>query len=543
MNLFPLLSDLTIQTKQLTRKKLDLAGNDDYAWCQKQVVEEVHKQYNAGKPVRIMVLKARQLGISTLTEAILFLWGFIHPGANEIVISHESGHAQELLEKTKLYWNTWPYRPLYTEKYLTRAELSWIETGSKIKVATAKNALSGMGSTTHAVHASEAASFPNPRELMKTLNQGIPNMHGTFVLYESTAKGTGNWWHEQWLMAKEGDTDYVPLFFPWMPHPEYKLKTTICTQIELTPYERWLLRQGADYENIAWRRWKLRTDFGGSEPDFMSEYPATDDEAFQATGQPIFPPEALRDCYRQSNGIKGMLIKTKRGVVQFEQTGSGNLTIFRKPLLDGRSDRYFIAGDPSMTVEGDPACIQVINRQTLEQVAVWHGRIDPVTFASEMELLGYFFGGCMLCPEVEGGGQSTIGWLLANNYPLLWMHQVPDKSPGKVGLNYGWSTNFQRKSWCIGVLKKLLADRSIIIHDQKTYNQLRDYVVRADGSWGNSNDSLHDDAVMALAIAYTASQVEGVFVPDEVEDQDIFHRIWNQENNDENFDMFGAYGA
>lgn len=503
----------------------------------------MHRQYNSGLPVRIIVLKARQLGISTLTEGILFNWAFLHPGTNGLVISHESGHAQELLDKTKLYWDTWPFRPLYTEKYSTKNELTWVETRSKLKIATAKNALSGMGSTTHAVHASEAASYPDPRGLMAVMNQGIPYKHGTFVLYESTAKGTGNWWHETWLKAKDGEIDYKPLFFPWMPHADYKIKTTIESKLELSAYERWLLTLGADFENIAWRRWKLKNDFGGDEAVFMAEYPATDEEAFQATGQPIFPHEALKECYKPFNGIRGMLITTRKGGVQFEPTSSGNLTIFRRPLLDGRTDRYFVAGDPTMTIEGDPACMQVINRQTQEQVAVWHGRIDPVTFATEMEMLGYFFGSCMVCPEVEGGGQATVGALLANNYPSIWMHQVPDKSPGKVGLNYGWATNFQRKSWCIGVLKKLIADRSITIHDSKTYDQLRDYVVRDDGSWGNANDQLHDDAVMALAIAVTASQVEGAFMPTEEEDPRIspLHQIWNQQHMEE--DMFAGYGA
>lgn len=542
LNLIPLLSELTILDKNLRYKKLDLSSKDDFAWCQRQVVDSIHSQYNAGKPVRIIILKARQLGMSTLAEGILFNWAFLHPGTNGLVISHEQGHAQELLEKTKLYWDTWPFKPLFTEKYSTKNELTWIETRSKLKIATAKNVQSGRGLTVHAVHASEAAAYPDPRTLMTALNQGIPYHHGTIIIYESTARGSGNWWHEQWLMAKEGEIDYTPLFFPWMPHAEYKMKTTLSTKLELSPYERWLLTLGADYENIQWRRWKLRNEFGGDENNFMQEFPATDEEAFISTGQPIFPYDALKECFQPSTGIRGMLIKAPTGRIFFEPTASGNLTIFRKPNPD-RPDRYFIAGDPSMTIEGDPACIQVINRQTLEQVAVWHGRIDPVTFATEMELLGYFFGSCMLCPEVEGGGQATVGALLANNYPSIWMHQVPDKSPGKVGLNYGWSTNFQRKSWAIGVLKKLIADRSICIHDQKTYNQLRDYVVRQDGTWGNSNDLLHDDAVMALSIAYTASQVEGVYVPEIEDTLDPIHRIWNQENMDSYEDMFGVMGA
>jgi hypothetical protein len=160
-------------------------------------------------------------------------------------------------------------------------------------------------------------------------------------------------------------------------------------------------------------------------------------------------------------------------------------------------------------------------------VAVWHGRIDPISFATEMRKLGEYFGYATLCPEVGGGGYGTIGALLTMNYPYVWQHRWADHTPGSMANSYGWATNSQRKSWCIGVLKKLLSDRSITLHDVKTYNQLRDYVVRSDGSWGNTNPDIHDDAVMALAIAYTASATEGAFEPDNP--MDALRDLYDQE--------------
>lgn len=527
LNLVPLLSELTIQTKQLRYKKLDLYHDDEFAWSQRRLVHEIERQYNLGKPVRIIVLKARQLGISTATEGVLFNWSFLHPGMQGLVIAHEQQASANLFLKTKLYWDTWPFKPAYTLKYSTRNEMMWVETLSSIRVATAKNVQSGRSSTLHAVHATECAFYPDPRSLMAGLDQTIPNEHGTIVVYESTANGSGNWWHETWNAAESGDSDFVPLFFPWFPHPEYRHKTNICTDLELTVYERWLRTKGASYENIAWRRWKLK-QMAQDEQLFMQEYPAEPEEAFLSTGQPVFPQQALKDCFQKQPGVRGLLVEDKtNGRIEFVPDSSGNLTIYRKPLKD-RPDRYFLAGDPSRTIEGDPACMQVINRQTLEQVAVWHGRIDPITFATEMANLGKFFGNCMVCPEVEGGGYGTIGALLTMNYPQVWQHRWADHSPGKVSQSYGWSTNFQRKSWCIGVLKKLLSDRSIVLHDVKTYNQLRDYVVRQDGTWGNANEEMHDDAVMALAIAYTASNTEGVFEPDDSRGIDVYHEIYQQ---------------
>ena len=86
----------------------------DWGWAQRPFVAEIERQYNTGRPVRIIVLKARQLGISTATEAVLFLWSFFHRGTNGLVLSYEDGQAQELFQMTKLYWDTWPHRGLYT---------------------------------------------------------------------------------------------------------------------------------------------------------------------------------------------------------------------------------------------------------------------------------------------------------------------------------------------------------------------------------------------------------------------------------------------
>jgi hypothetical protein len=509
---------------------LDLDDGSEFAWAQRGFCDEIERQYNNGDPVRILVLKARQLGISTAAEGVLFHWSFLHGGTNGLVVGREADATEDLFLKTKMYWETWPFRGLYSLKYQTRRQLHWIETRSNLRVATAKNIGTGRGSTLHAVHLTECAFYDDPETLMTGLNQAVPQEHGTIVILESTANGTGNWWHDTWRAAEEGDSDYIPLFFPWYKHYEYQRPTTLSTLIELTPDERQIMQLGASFENIEWYRWALYNKVTpGDEQALHQEYPSTPEDAFISTGQRIFPHDKLTLSFKEERGHRGYLNQNEHGKVEFVHDSSGNVTIFRAPRRgDTRSDRYFIAGDPSMTIEGDPACMQVINRQTYEQVAVWHGRIDPVTFGSEMILLGRFYNDCMLCPEVEGGGQSTVAVLLTKGYPSIWQHRWADKSPGKVAVSYGWSTNFNRKSWAIGVLKRRIIDQSITIHDRKTYNQLDDYVVRNDGTWGNSGTNGHDDAVMALAIGITASETEGPFVPDRVSDN-IIVDLFNQE--------------
>src|SRR5215467_1823713 len=540
LKLQPLLNQLSIKTKIPDIRPLDLNYIDpkhgDLGWAQRPFIREIERQYNSGLPVRIITLKARQLGISTATEAVLFLWCFLFEGTNGLVLSHEDPAAQELFQMTKLYWETWPHRGLYTQRYSTRKQLYWAETRSQLRVATAKNEQSGRGSTIQALHASEVAYWQDPANLWSGLDQTVSQHHGSIVVLESTANGVGNWFYDMWQAAEEGSIDYKPMFFPWYRHPEYHFDTPINTKLELDAEERQLLRimESEDYDtefvygSIAWRQWKILNSFNGDVEQFMEEYPSTPEEAFITSGKPIFSPHRLKECYEERKGLRGYCHRDPSGYVRFVPDVSGNLTLYKRPNRDGRPDRYFVSGDPSESIAGDRACIQVINRGNWEQVAVWHGRISPVNFADEMMLIGDLFNHAMLCPEVEGGGQATMARILSVGYNNVWLHKTPDRLRGSFNV-FGWSTNYQRKQWCIGFLQRLIYDNSLTLHDRTTYNQLRNYVQRDDGSWGNSDNISHDDAVMALAIAVTASDREGPFMADSPRRSQTVLDIYQQE--------------
>jgi hypothetical protein len=530
LHLRPLFRQLTIKSKNLDQRKYDLDYIDpdptvgDFGWAQRPYVDEVERQYNDGKPVRIIVLKARQLGISTATEAILFLWNFLHPGTSSGVLAHEDTPAQGLFEMMKLYWDTWPHKGLYNLKYGTRRQMQWLETRSNVRVGTAKNPEGFRGSTIHALHASEVAFWPDAGTLWTGLSQAIPKKPRTFIVLESTANGVGNWYHDMWNAAVEGDVDFVPMFFPWFGHSEYRAFNSL-SHSDLNSDERqlFLLSTIQTYDSVrplsedeamaavAWRRWKIR-DLNGDVNKFRQEFPSTPEEAFLTTGNPIFPHESILECYRPQRGARGAFYRAASGRVVFKHDSQGPWVIFRQPSADVRPDKYFVAGDPSETIVGDPCCIQILNRQSLEQVAVFNTRMNPVAFADQMILGADFYHHAMVCPEVEGGGQATIGAILAKGYDNVWADHRPDRMRSSINV-YGWSTNYQRKQWAIGELQKLLLDNSIVIHDKLTYVELTNYVQRDDGTYGNGSSSTHDDAVMALAIAITASKAQGLYLP------------------------------
>jgi len=496
----------------------------DFAWAQRTLVAEVERQYNAGLPVRVIVLKARQLGTSTISSAIQFVWAFIHANTQGLIVAHENRTAQSLFEMTQFFWDSCPWHDLFHAKHATQRRLVWQENGSGIDIASAANLGAGRGRTLSALHVSEAAFYPEPEELMIGLRNTMSKGHGTIEVVESTANGVGDWFHNEWLMACRGESSYVPLFFPWYKHYEYTSEheygeTTLDSLDECDDEERRLYGLGASFTSLEWRRRKLFDTFAGDELLFRQEYPATPEEAFIVSGSAIFNQQKVLDSYVPSPVPGGRLISPD-GVHDIRWVRDdharpdlkGALYVFKAPLKDGRSDRYFLAADPSRTTTGDPACIQVINRATLEQVAVWHGRVPPRELAHEIIKLGTWYNTCEVCPEVEGGGQGTIATLIERGYPRIYVHRWADRH-GVARNTLGFSSSYNRKHWAITELQYLLDGDQVTIHDPETIAQLQTYVRLSEaGDMGPSSRSGHDDAVMALAICLLASRQEPAFV-------------------------------
>ena len=510
---------MQIKTKKLRVEPLDL--NTSFAWAQRSFVAKVQERLDEGKPIRIIVLKGRQLGISTASEALLFNWCFMFPGANSLVLSKSTADSEYLFEMTKLMWERWPYKPLFTESHKSVRRLAWNETGSSMKIATAKGQEVGRGQTIHAVHCSEVAFWPYPEDLMLSLKQAVPDTPGTIMILESTANGAGNWFHQEWFAAKHGDSDFIAMFFPWFLHDEYSFPTTTLSYDQLSKDEREMMGkfEGIGLPQLAWRRWCIRNKCDNDVSKFQQEYPNDDHEAFLTTGRNIFPLDKLDECFDHRVGSQGFISPirdptTPQGT--FHKDSTERLTIFKHPHPQ---QKYVVAGDPTRTTWGDPACIQVLNRYSFEQVAVWHGNCEPVAFADRLAELGYFYNTAVVNCEIEGGGLSSINILTSKMfYPNVWRYRQADREPGRLTNSYGWSMNWQRKQMAISFVIDLLGQRMLKIHDEITYDQMANYVSLRYGELGPASEKGKDDAVTSLAIAVgtICLELESSRTPDEM---------------------------
>jgi hypothetical protein len=429
----------------------------------------------------------------------------LHPGSHGLVIAHDTSASRHLFEMAKLMWEEWPFHDLYTEKHNSQKSLGWVETRSAMSIATARNAGSGRSFTYSFLHASECAFWGDDAEVLMTgLNQSIHYRPGTCAIYESTANGVGNWFHDQWQAATQHESVFTPMFFPWFRHSPYSFPTTTLKLTDLNRDERDLM---AHYDltipQLAWRRYKIEENMG-DENKFHQEFPCSPDEAFISTGTNVFPLRALDECYEHMNGWRGFLYEDA-GRVRFKRDATGPLTLFQMPSENRDWGKYVVAGDPSRTAYGDGACIQVFNRRTFEQVAVYHSHIEPVEFGAEIVRLGYFFNDALINCEITGPGYASIAVMLKMDYPDIWRHRQLDRLPGRATVSYGWQSNYHRKHAATGLVIGLLGKSSLLIHDERTHNEMRNFVYLPNGEIGPASPSGNDDAVMALVIAIAST--------------------------------------
>ena len=503
-----MLEELTIRTKQA--KEIQLRRDAPFAWAQREFVHEVERQYNAGEPVRVIVLKGRQLGISTITEAILFLWAFIHEGSNSLVLSKENEDSKYLYEMTRLFWRQGPFKGLVPLTYDTKTEMVW-ENGSSVMTSTANKENVGRGKTLQAVHCSEVAFWELAESNVPSLMEAIPDEHGTICVLESTARGVGGYFHDEWMAATDptgSRSAFTAMFFPWYRHEFYARPDAHLTYGDLDATERHLIERYHPHmtlPKLAWRRRKIES-LPKKLDGFHEEYPNDPEEAFLSTGSNAFPLVQLSEVYDDTVGWDRGFLYNHNGLLTFMDDPTGHLTVYRTPDR-AKVQQYAVGVDPTWSLEGDPCCIQVLNRATMEQVAVWHVAADPRTIGEIALAIGWWYNTALLNTEIQGGGRAVVDAWRTASYPRIWTDRRPDKVRRSDGV-LCWNTTYETKRWLISVLQGLLYRQDLRIHHRPTYHELSQYILMEDGTYGPARRSGHDDTVMALGIACITATTE-----------------------------------
>lgn len=470
------------------------------------------------KPVRIIILKARQMGFSTATESFLFKDTVTKFNRRTGIITHLDSATTNLFNMSKLMYESLPAELKPSVKASNAKELifdTYEGTGlkSKIKCMTAGTSGVGRSDTFDNLHLSELAFWQGDvKETLTGLFQAVPNLPDTMIIIESTANGY-EMFKDLWDKAVKGENDFIPLFVAWYELSEYKMPYT---GFKLTKEEEKLKeRYDLSNEQLEWRRWCIRNNCSGDVEQFKQEYPSNPEEAFLSTGRCIFDKEqvSLRlsqipkpikrgyFTYNEKEAIKGNMADIK-----WVEDSRGFIKIYEMP---NKYTKYGIGGDTAGDTLGDNFSADVINSKTHKQVATLEMQTDEDLFAKQMYCLGYFY----KYQYRDGRIEPALMGIEVNfstfpqkelerlGYSNFYVREVVDRYDKEVEHRFGFRTTRQTKPIILSNLVQIVRDNVEWINEENSLREMLTMVRKEDGKQ-EAEDGFHDDHVMSLAIAY-----------------------------------------
>ncbi len=443
---------------------------------------------------RDIVLKARQLGMTTWIAARFFVATITRPGTLTVQVAHDQRSAEEIFRIVHRFLENLPKRVRQGALVTSRANIGQLvfpHLDSEYRVETAADPNAGRGLTIHNLHCSEVARWPrDAAATLASLRAAVPP-DGSIVL-ESTPNGAGGCFYEEWQSAAL--TGYRRHFFPWWFEKAYAIDVAHAPSREppatdnrepktenaliaddFTVEELDLVaRHRLSAQQIAFRR-HVRANFRGLARQEFAEDAVS---CFIASGECVFDLEIVQ---RRLAGCGNPV----------EARDNGRLLIFW-PAKPGGS--YIIGVDPAGGgCDGDYACIQVIDRLTGLQCAELVGHLPPRELAARLASLGREYNGALLAVERNNHGHAVLAHLDASER----------YDPSKIYEQHrqlGWLTSAVSRPRMIEQFAALLSRHPDLFSSSRLLTECRTFVRHEDGAAAAANGA-HDDCVIAMAIA------------------------------------------
>jgi hypothetical protein len=221
---------------------------------------------------------------STYIQARYFHKVITSRGKKAFILTHDKEATKNLFTMANRFYDNLEPGLVPVADTANAKELYFREFDSGYSVGTAGNKSVGRSQTIQLFHGSEVAFWQFAEDHAKGILQAISSEEGTEVILESTANGIGNYFHQRWIAAMSGYSDYQAIFVPWYWQPEY---TSTIAGFSPTEDEDYLLslygQDGLTIEHLAWRRIKisdLSKDIEAGLEQFKQEYPFSATEAF-----------------------------------------------------------------------------------------------------------------------------------------------------------------------------------------------------------------------------------------------------------------------
>lgn len=446
---------------------------------QRKLIKRLEKMRKAGKPIRLILLKARQWGGSTAIQIYMAWLQLVHEvGLNSLIIAHQGTGSDEIKDMFDRMIKSYPVEMLHElgDAYAPN-EPKMVGVGKsgnifrvpqrncKIKIGTAERPNSCRGGDYNLVHLSEVALWKEtdgkkPEDIVRSACSGILLRPYTMIVYESTPNGVGNFFHKEYLAAKKGLSQFEAMFVAWFEIELYELpfeneaekyefakklfanrrNEEIKSDREEPGTYLWRLwEKGATLEAIHWyvsERSKY-TNHG----DMASEYPSDDIEAFTYSGRKVFSSEDVEQfrpacrAPRWIGEIYGSADEGEKAIegLRFKKEADGRLFMWHDVERSDEeevTDRYLVIVDvcKGHTKNADFADILVIDRLFMMDgeppvvAAEWHGHIDMDKLAWKSTQVAAYYNNALLV--IESNTLETNNTKGEAEYILTLIHEV-----------------------------------------------------------------------------------------------------------------------
>lgn len=491
--------------------------------AQRKLYAVAKRQQDAGKPVRLIILKARQLGFSTLTEGLIFHACATRKNVNALIVAHREDATANLFRMSKLFYDELP-APVKPMLRASNAQELVFENPSKlrserearpglrsrIRCATAGGRGIGRSDTLQCVHLSEYAFWPDGADgkasTLAGILQAVPSLPGTMVVIESTANGFEDF-KERWDAAVAGENDFEPVFFAWFENPDYSMPVVPGT--EWTPEERDLKAayQLTD-EQLQWRRWCIANNCGGSLDMFRQEYPASPGEAFLHSGTGVFDNEQIVLRLERLPEPAGRGEFTDG---EWTESETGAITLYELPE-DGVP--YVLGGDTAG--EGsDYFTAIVIDNVSGRIAAKLRQKYSEPEYVRQIDALGRFYNDALVAIETNFSTYPVMK-LQEMEYPNQYSREREDTYTRQMKKSYGFRTDRQSRPRAIANLVEVFSSHPEWFTDRELLEEMLTFCYNEDHR-PEALAGKHDDLVMGAAITYAVRHQQRMTVLTEPE--------------------------
>ena len=491
--------------------------------AQRKLYAVAKRQQDAGKPVRLIILKARQLGFSTLTEGLIFHACATRKNVNALIVAHREDATANLFRMSKLFYDELP-APVKPMLRASNAQELVFENPSKlrserearpglrsrIRCATAGGRGIGRSDTLQCVHLSEYAFWPDGADgkasTLAGILQAVPSLPGTMVVIESTANGFEDF-KERWDAAVAGENDFEPVFFAWFENPDYSMPVVPGT--EWTPEERDLK---AAYQltdgQLQWRRWCIANNCGGSLDMFRQEYPASPGEAFLHSGTGVFDNEQIVLRLEQLPSPAGRGEFTDG---EWTESETGAITLYELPE---EGVPYVLGGDTAG--EGsDYFTAIVIDNVSGKIAAKLRQKYSEPEYVRQIYALGRFYNDALVAIETNFSTYPVMK-LQEMEYPNQYSREREDTYTRQMKKSYGFRTDRQSRPRAIANLVEVFSSHPEWFTDRELLEEMLTFCYNEDHR-PEALAGKHDDLVMGAAITYAVRHQQRMTVLTEPE--------------------------